>query len=228
MEEDRTVQVVCTKAEYQQFKNIYDGLCDLIDYKGQPDSIYIYNQKKVFQNITKYWPLIERLAKESGLELKVSPDDYKNIIFGFDRKAIARLYDSDRYPGVPAEHLLGLEEKTVKENCHSILSDILIKLESLFELESQLEQDEFTEIENQSQIKDEELTNEQAVELLGGGISKGTISKWVQLGLLKHNGKRGKQHRVIKSSVLLLKAKRDQEKEIAQAVEKFRVDKAKK
>jgi hypothetical protein len=75
---------------------------------------------------------------------------------------------------------------------------------------------------------DEELTNEQAVKLLGGGISRGTITKWVRSGLLIDNGKRGRQHRVMKSSVLLLKTNREKEREIEGALDKYRVDNAKK
>ncbi|OHB59999.1 MAG: hypothetical protein A2Y12_17215 [Planctomycetes bacterium GWF2_42_9] len=223
MKEEMAVQV-CAKAEYQQIKNIYDGFRDLIDYQGQRESDYIYNQKKVFLNLNRYWPLIERLAKESNIELKVGPDDYKNTIFGFDRKAIARLYDSDRYPGVPTEQILGLEEKAVKANCHCLLSDILLKLEDFIEQEFEIEQNEFAEIGKQLPIKDEELTNEQAVELLGGGISASTISKWVKAGSLKGNGCKGRQHRVLKSSVLLLKHERQEQHKLKDAKDKMNIE----
>jgi hypothetical protein len=76
-------------------------------------------------------------------------------------------------------------------------------------------------------IKDEELTNEEAAKLIGG-IGRGTISKLAQFGYLKSNGCTGKQHRVMKSSVLLFKEKRDKEKEIQEALDKLRVEKAKK
>jgi hypothetical protein len=77
-------------------------------------------------------------------------------------------------------------------------------------------------------IADEELTNEQAVELLGGGISRGTISKWVNYGLLKDNGRSGRDRRVLKSSVLLLKDKRDKEREHKEAEDERHVQAAKK
>lgn len=54
-------------------------------------------------------------------------------------------------------------------------------------------------------VADEELTNEQAAELLNSDtecdlVERGTISKWVKRGLIRDNGRSGRQHRVLKSS----------------------------
>jgi hypothetical protein len=69
-------------------------------------------------------------------------------------------------------------------------------------------------------VADEELTNEQAVELLGGGLSRGTISKWVSCGLLRCNGRSGRDRRVLKSSVLLLSEQRQREQVLHNAKER--------
>jgi hypothetical protein len=58
-------------------------------------------------------------------------------------------------------------------------------------------------------ITDEELTTEQAGALLG--VERATVSKLAKGGILKDNGRSGQNRRVLKSSVLLLKDKRDRE-----------------
>jgi hypothetical protein len=86
--------------------------------------------------------------------------------------------------------------------------------------------DKLTELGYGPPIKDEELTNEQAAELLG--VERGTISKFAKIGLLKDNGKSGQNRRVLKSSVLLLRDKYVTERQIEEAKDKCRVEKARK
>ncbi|HRS72355.1 MAG TPA: helix-turn-helix domain-containing protein [Anaerohalosphaeraceae bacterium] len=86
--------------------------------------------------------------------------------------------------------------------------------------------DKLAELGYGAPIKDEELTNEQAAELLG--VERGTISKFAKTGLLKDNGKSGQNRRVLKSSVLLLKDKRDMERQIEDAKDKRNVEGARK
>ncbi|OQA02990.1 MAG: Helix-turn-helix domain protein [Planctomycetes bacterium ADurb.Bin401] len=88
--------------------------------------------------------------------------------------------------------------------------------------------DKLAELGYEPPTKDEELTNEEAAELLGGGISAATISKWVKSGLIKENGRSGRQHRVLKSSVLLLKDKREKEQKIEEAKDFIKVQNGKK
>jgi hypothetical protein len=219
--EDMAKQVVWSKVEYEQFKLIYDGFCYLMDYKGERDSNYFYEQKKVFENIIKFWPLIERLCIQFAVELKIGPDDFNKIIFGFNRKAIVELYASNRYQDIAVDKILGLEEERLKKAGQSLFHDIMIKLNNLFQSqEPEIQEDYFAQLPR----KDEELTNEQAVELLGGGISASTISKWVKTGSLKGNGCKGRQHRVLKSSVLLLKHQREEQKKLKKAMDSMNIE----
>ncbi|HBG28363.1 MAG: hypothetical protein A2Y10_08715 [Planctomycetes bacterium GWF2_41_51] len=75
-------------------------------------------------------------------------------------------------------------------------------------------------------ISDEEVTNEQAAVILGGGISAATISKWVKSGLISDNHRSGRQHRVLKSSILLFKYQRDQEKQLERAKDMINLEAA--
>jgi hypothetical protein len=101
----------------------------------------------------------------------------------------------------------------------------MVKLNNSFQSEdSQVHKDNFADTYCTLPIKDEELTNEQAVELLGGGISASTISKWVKLGLLMDNGRCGRQHRVLKSSVLLLKHQREERTKLKKAIDNMNIE----
>ena len=75
-------------------------------------------------------------------------------------------------------------------------------------------------------IEDEELTNDQAAALMG--VERGTISKLVKSGILKNNGQTGQKRRVLKSSVLLLKSKRDNERQLQEAQDRVNLENARK
>jgi excisionase family DNA binding protein len=69
-------------------------------------------------------------------------------------------------------------------------------------------------------LNDDWITVTEAASLLGK--HHGTVSRWATAGKLKSNKKKGKDRRILKSSVLLLKNKRECEDVLQDAAEDLR------
>jgi hypothetical protein len=223
----------CTQAEYEHFKAIHEGFCFLIDNKNMPSvSTYSYRQTEVYLDLVDFWPVIESICQQLNIGLTIKLSDIECIFSGFDAESIAALYKHERYVGIARKKIQPMEEYRLFQVTKTLFDTLMARLRRTFRKHKRT-----GDVANIEPLKDdlqdmfvadEELTNEQAVELLGGGISRGTISKWVNSGLLRDNGYSGRNRRVIKSSVLLLKDKRDKEREHREVEDIHRVEAARK
>ena len=137
MEENVVVEPVFTKEEYEIFKKIYDDFCFLMDNKNPPvNSKYSYRQARLYQNLEGFWPILKSIFQRLEIECKLSLDELKHIILGFNHKKVFDYLDDDDYEGMPPQKiliLLELEEERLKIAAKRSFDNGMVKLDVIFD-----------------------------------------------------------------------------------------------
>lgn len=194
-----------THADYEQFETIYNGFCYIFDHKNDPlISIYTYKQTEVHENLVEFWPTITVMCQSLKIPQTVTLQDIDCIFSGFDAESIAALYKNERYAGIPRKKIVPMEEYRLFQIAKSLFDTLMVRLQRLFQKLPKTPAC-LPKTPPADPDGDDYITFAEAAKMLS--VHKSTVSRWVDQGKIRDNGRKGQGRKLLCSDVLLVRHK---------------------
>lgn len=207
---------ICTREEYERFQSIYERFKQNLN---EPDGLCLEDFGDLLRDIKEFWPTLVEVGGRLGIDLSDRVDDVLNVCkrpqvpppyYNFSDIYSAAMIGSDEAAfmtnAAHEEHYRYEMRRKAREETVKALDSLMFSLHKYFE------------------PKVEWITVTQASKT--AGVHKGTITRWVNDGKVKSNGKTGHKRRIDKFSLLSIKEENEM-KDIMKDCEELRLDASK-
>jgi len=199
-----------TKEEYGRFAHIHKRLSSLVD---GAESLSLEEREEFMEDVQSFWPTITRMARNTGVSLKWDIETVIGLIREPEIVApdissigmVAACIGGD----VAAIKAWDVEEKLCKYREKKKARDETIRAFDRIMLNLSETQKPDNKAYRKADGTDEWWQLSQAASSLS--VSRGTVTRWADEGKIEDNGERGRKRKVLTSSVLRLKYKREHE-----------------